>query len=170
MSDKIEAIIGEILLREGGYVDHPADRGGPTKYGVTQVSLSDWLHRPATVDDVRSLSEDEARTIYRDRYIVEPGFAGLPPAIQGLVVDCAVNHGVGRTVRWLRECLGISPDGKMGTETDMAMLSLPVPTTYRKLLAKRIRFYGRIVTDNPKQAAFAAGWANRAASFVETTP
>ncbi|MGQ0721030.1 MAG: glycoside hydrolase family 108 protein [Candidatus Eiseniibacteriota bacterium] len=170
MSDRLEAIISDILLREGGYVDHPADKGGPTKFGITQATLSDWRHRQVTPEEVRLMDEDEARDIYRARYIIDPGFGGLPDALRDLVVDCAVNHGPTRAVAWLREAAGLSTIGKMGPEVDMALQDLGAPRVYRKLLGKRVRFYGRIITDNPKQAAFAAGWANRVASFVEMTP
>ena len=27
---------------EGGYSDHPADRGGKTKYGITESTLRRW--------------------------------------------------------------------------------------------------------------------------------
>ncbi len=33
-------IIDAILRREGGFVDHPADRGGATKYGITHARRS----------------------------------------------------------------------------------------------------------------------------------
>ena len=31
----VDQMIDDILRREGGYVNHPADKGGPTKYGIT---------------------------------------------------------------------------------------------------------------------------------------
>ena len=36
---KFENFAGKLLRLEGGYVNHPLDRGGPTKYGVI---LSVW--------------------------------------------------------------------------------------------------------------------------------
>jgi lysozyme family protein len=63
----IDTILDEIIRREGGYVNHPADRGGPTKYGITAQTLGRWrkLDRPATATEVKALTETEARAIYR---------------------------------------------------------------------------------------------------------
>ena len=33
----IEQYLEELIKREGGYVNNPADRGGATKYGITQA-------------------------------------------------------------------------------------------------------------------------------------
>ena len=48
-----ESAISEVLLTEGGYVDHPDDRGGPTNYGITQKTLSDFLGHEATKEEVQ---------------------------------------------------------------------------------------------------------------------
>ncbi len=170
VSERIEAIIGDILLKEGGYVDHPADRGGATKWGITQLTLSKWRHRDVTKDEVRALDEEEAKDIYRARYIIDPGFGALPENLMALVVDCAVNHGVTRAGLWLQKALGVKEDGVVGPKTQEAAAAADEGRVYRSVLASRARAYGRIVTDNPKQAVFAAGWANRLATFIESTP
>jgi lysozyme family protein len=64
-----ERIISDLLAREGGFVNHPADRGGATKFGITQDTLSAWLGRAASVEDVRALTASEAGAIYRQRFI-----------------------------------------------------------------------------------------------------
>jgi hypothetical protein len=33
----VDTLIDEVISREGGYVDHPADRGGPTMFGITEA-------------------------------------------------------------------------------------------------------------------------------------
>src|SRR5690606_13690489 len=67
----IDTILDEIIRREGGYVNHPADRGGPTNFGITAQTLGSWrkLGRPATAAEVQALKEPEARAIYRQQYI-----------------------------------------------------------------------------------------------------
>jgi len=40
---------------------------------------------------------------------------------------------------------------------------------YSKVLGQRLRHLGRLITHDPKQSAFAAGWMNRMAEFVEGT-
>ena len=33
----VDVLIDELIEREGGYVNHPADRGGPTRFGITEA-------------------------------------------------------------------------------------------------------------------------------------
>lgn len=161
-------IIDRILIREGGYVDHAADKGGPTNFGITQATLSQWRGKPATADDVRSLSRDEARRIYRRQYIDNPGYLSIESdQVRALVVDCAVNHGPERATKLLQQAAHVFPDGKLGPVSVAAVNRMTAAALYRRLCAQRARLYGEIITRNPSQAAFAAGWMNRLAAFVE---
>jgi len=167
----IKQLIDDILRREGGFVDHAADRGGATNYGITQETLANWRSRSVSVDEVRDLTEDEAREIYAARYVVEPRFSDIEDEdLAALVVDCAVNHGPTRAARWLQKAAGVTTDGKVGPITLEAVNSQDGMDLYCAVLAERCRFYGRLITRVPSQAAFAAGWANRVAEFIEETP
>jgi lysozyme family protein len=166
----IDSIINDLLLKEGGFVDHPADKGGPTNHGVTMATLALWRGKDITVEDVKLLTQDEARAIYRQKYIIEPGFFPLPDPLRGLMVDCGVNHGPSRAIRWLQKAIGVAEDGKIGPHSEKAIANSDPGKLYRLVLADRCRFYGRLITDEPKQAVFAAGWMNRAATFIAGTP
>ena len=90
----VDAIIDGIIKAEGtAFTNDPADPGGPTKYGITQKTLGQYLGRKASVDEVRNLTEAQARTIYLLLYVKAPGFDGLPDPLRVLVIDAGVNHG-----------------------------------------------------------------------------
>jgi Putative secretion activating protein len=181
MTVGIERVLDEVIRREGGYVNHPADKGGPTKFGITLETLTKWRRpRPVTVDDVYRLSEAEARQIYRQKYITAPGYGGIvDPQLAGLVVDCAVLYGEDDASPWLQQAardLGATlvVDGKVGPKTLAAVNALDPDKLIRRICAYRLRKMGRVITDDAKrrariedQALFAAGWSNRLAEFVE---
>lgn len=174
----------EILQREGGYVNHPADRGGPTKYGITARTLADWrgLDRLATAEEVQALDIDTARAIYRTRYVTP--FDWLSDPLRSLVVDWAVTSGSDDPMRALQVSLrqrGIyngPVDGIAGPRTKGAVVVDSDPRrTYLDVFTARVRFYAHLALDDPKvrafrkehpdtQLEFLAGWMSRALEFV----
>jgi lysozyme family protein len=129
-------IIDHILAVEGSeYTNHPSDRGGPTKFGITLAALSRWRDSPCTAEDVQALTEDEARRIYEHRYIVEPGFgrvAVVSPSIGHELVDTGVNMGQPVASTWLQRWLNamnrkgrdypdLTVDGHVGPKTIQAL-------------------------------------------------
>lgn len=162
-----EQIIERIIEREGGYVNHPADKGGPTKYGIALDTLKAWSSAQANAADVEALTEDQAATIYRERYLLRPGFDRIKDdSLRALVVDSAVHHGIVGATKLLQRALGVPDDGVFGIVTEKAS-SVAAEEAYRAMCAERVRLFGRIITGNPSQAVFAAGWMNRIAEFIE---
>lgn len=168
-----DQMIDDILSREGGFVNHPADRGGPTNFGVTQATLSSWRGREATIDDVKILTIDEAREIYRTKYYVGPKIDKLPNLIQPLVFDMSINHGPGTAVKLFQRVMndhGIvcEVDGGIGDETIRCALTAVDQfgsELINFLVDKRIQFYHQIVEKNPNQRVFLKGWLKRANEF-----
>lgn len=161
-------IIDGILKREGGFVNNPADKGSATNYGITIATLAEWRGVPVTVEDVKNLTQQEAREILREEYIIRPGFLGIDnEALRVLVIDCAVNHGANRAVKLLQEAAHVFTDGIFGPNTRNAVNRMTASALYRRLCAARVRLYGRIIFRDHSQAVFAAGWCNRVAEFIE---
>ena len=60
----VDALIDGLIEREGGYVNHPADKGGPTCFGITEAVARAHGYAGA----MRNLPRMEAAAIYRRLY------------------------------------------------------------------------------------------------------
>lgn len=173
----VPEMIDDILRREGGFVDHPADRGGPTKFGVTQKTLSAYIGRVALRREVEGLSEEVARDIYERNYFYGPRIDRLPAPVQSFVFDCAVNHGPRQAVKFVQRVCNharyqplLSEDGAMGPNTRKAAewaQAMMGDVFLLALIEERKNFYHLIVAARPSQQVFLTGWLNRAAEFEE---
>ena len=161
-------IIDAIIAREGGYVDHPADRGGPTNFGITMTKLREWRGvQSVTANDVRTMRRGEAEQIYLSDYIRKPGFHLITDDhLRQQVIDFGVNSGPGTAARKLQKIVGVPQDGVIWPQTLNAIRRMGAAKVNNLLMAERIRFYGRIVSGDHSQAAFINGWLNRALEFL----
>jgi lysozyme family protein len=175
MPINVQQLIDDVLAKEGGFVDHPFDKGGPTNFGITQATLSKFLERAATVDEVKQLDVQTARDIYELRYYRTPRIDKLPELIQSFVFDCAVNHGPRRAIKFVQEVCndaGFGPltaDGLMGPKTKAVAEACCASLQDWMLVAlveERQMFYVNIVSNHPDQSVFLKGWFARAKSFL----
>lgn len=167
--------IGLILEHEGGFVNHKNDRGGATNFGITQETLSQWRGYAVSVNEVRDMTEEEARAIYSQRYLTGPKIDKLPWPNPGILVfDIGVNSGPRRGIKMLQEVLNMAgfpcghPDGVIGPATISACEKAQAAMgnyLQNALVEQRIKFYLAIVSGNPSQQVFLKGWMRRAESF-----
>ncbi len=100
----IGQLIDTLMSREGGYVDHPADRGGPTNWGITQAVARAQGYAGA----MRDLSRKTAAQIYKRLYWELPGFdhvAKIAPKIAEEMLDTGVNMGPPVAIGFLQRAL-----------------------------------------------------------------
>jgi len=168
----VQEMIGRIIAREGGYVNHPADRGGPTNLGVTLDALSEYRGTGVTAADVRNLTRQEAEAIYYERYWVDPGFDGLnvSSTVAEMLLDMSVHHGAFGAAKLLQQAVKVTPDGKIGAVTEAAVNVVPGPVLAAAIMGERIARLGEIITKNTSQAVFAHGWMNRMKELVNRIP
>lgn len=166
MTDKkFERIISEVIHREGGSkaTNDPADKGGRTQFGISERS------HPKAWEDGK-VTEDEAREIYVQKYVIGPGFHKIPPThkkVQEQLIDFGVNSGPGMAIMKLQLALGVEQDGVFGPKTHAALIGSDPVQINVALIAERIKMIGRIVSKNPSQLKFLNGWLNRALEFLE---
>lgn len=100
----IENLLEDLLDREGGYSDHPADRGGPTNWGITQAVAKSHGYSGS----MRDFSRARAKEIYRDKYWHAPGYANvaaIAPNIAAELFDTGVNMGTSIASNFLQRAL-----------------------------------------------------------------
>ena len=98
------AALSAVLLHEGGWANNPKDPGGATMKGVTLATYR--RYRPgATKEQLRNISDEELRTIYRDGYWDEVRGDDLPSGIDFATFDFAVNSGPSRAAKFLQRVL-----------------------------------------------------------------
>lgn len=96
-----------IRRHEGGWANHPRDKGGPTMHGITLNTFINWrtaqgLPAP-TEQDLRNISEEETETILREMFWKGSGADKLPWPLNLAVADTAINGGVARARRFLAQ-------------------------------------------------------------------
>ena len=124
-------LIDAVIDREGGFVDHPDDPGGATRWGITQaVAQSDGYR-----GDMRLLPRARAAEIYRRLYWINPWLdrvAERAPALAAELFDTGVNMGPGVAAAFLQRALNalnrgasdypdIAADGAIGPRTLASM-------------------------------------------------
>lgn len=176
----VEELIDELIEREGGYSAHPADRGGPTRYGITEAVARANGFAGAMAD----LPREEAAAIYRRLYWLRPRFdqvAERSPRVAAELFDTGANMGPAVAATFLQRALtalnrrgsdypDLTPDGRVGPATLAALDAfLEVRGKDRgetvllhALEALQGERYLRLAERRPANEAFLYGWlANR---------
>jgi lysozyme family protein len=122
----INALIDDVIKREGGYVNHPHDKGGETNWGITvAVARANGYQGP-----MKQLPRATAVQIYRKLYWEAPGFdkvAAIYPRVGAELFDTGINMGQSVAGRFLQRALnafqdaGLAQDGRVGPATIRAL-------------------------------------------------
>lgn len=178
VAKSINQLIDEVITREGGYVDHPADRGGPTNWGVTQAVA----RQNGYAGLMQKLPRSVAVEIYRKLYWFGPRFdavAALMPRLAEELFDTGINMGTGTATHFLQRALNalnrnaadypdIPTDRRIGPATLNALKAFQAKRgkSAEGVLVKAVEVLqgGRYLTvaeTNPSQEAFFYGWLHQ---------
>lgn len=175
----VDQLVEALIEREGGYVSNPADKGGPTCFGITEaVARANGYPGP-----MRLLPRVEAVAIYKRLYWTRPRFveiAELASAVGAELFDTGVNMGPAVAVTFLQRALtalnrngqdypDLIPDGRIGDQTLRALKAFLTvrrgtgeTVLLRALEALQGERYLRLAERRPANEAFLYGWlANR---------
>lgn len=166
-------VIDEVMQREGWpkFTDASEDRGGPTKGGITLKTLSGYMGRPCTTEELQALDEPTARAIYETIFIVKPGFMRIADQeVREYLIDIGVTSGPARAVRYLQRCIGLPAkdvDGVLGPVTAAAANKMDPVDLLLNLIAYRCVKLAADVQENPAQLKWLEGWIARAVKPLE---
>lgn len=141
-----------IIGHEGGYVWHPDDPGGETKWGISKRSYPTLT--------ISTLTREQSRAIYRRDFWERAGMDDLPPALAFQVFDAAVNHGAETAIRLMQRAAGVADDGHVGPVTRAAIAAMPLHDILARFVAERLEYWAALST----WPTFGRGWARRAAA------
>lgn len=181
----VEDIALEIVAREGGYVNDPADPGGATNYGVTLGTLRKLGmdldgDGQVTAADVQRLSRDQAVQIFVADFYHAPHLDRLPEGLQPSVFDMYVNAGA-TAITLLQRLVsqmgfGCTVDGVVGPQTIGAVrnaaAAAPGQIGDAYGIARR-NYYYALADARPAMRKYArtrdggkGGWIIRAETFI----
>jgi lysozyme family protein len=180
----VEALIDGLIEREGGYVNHPADKGGPTCFGITEAVARAHGYFGA----MRDLPRDEAAAIYLRLFWKRPQLDAIAERSRRLAAelfDTGANMGPAVAATFLQRALtalnrngrdypDLVPDGRIGASTLAALDAYFAKrgkvggevVLMRSLEALQGERYLRLAEKRPANEAFLYGWlANRVGSL-----
>ena len=134
MNNNFRKALDFVAKWEGGWSNHPNDRGGKTNYGITEKLYKHYF----PTQKIEDCTPEEASAIYRQEFWTPLGCDSMPVALACVVFDSAVQHGPNRARKWLEK-----------TQNTKEYLEL------------RRHFYYDIIERDHTQSVFKKGWLNR---------
>ena len=151
-----DEIIDVTLKHEGGYVNDPNDLGGETNFGITKRFYPDL--------DIKNLTKEEAKDIYRRDYWDKYHTDDLPDNLKHIYFDMSVNQGNKTAVKILQRAANakganLTVDGGFGPYTVMAIGKYK--PSLERVRSYRVLYYAQLVAKKPEQERFWFGWYRR---------
>lgn len=152
-------IIEKVLEKEGLFSDNKHDKGGKTKYGITENIARNYGYK----GDMQKLPLETAKDIYKRMYWKKE-FEQFDQTIAEFLFDCHVNHGYKGMSLILQRAINLNTrnnvvvDGYAGKNTYSAATKIDPKRLYVALNAQRCSYYISICNNDETQETFIYGW------------
>jgi lysozyme family protein len=177
-----EEALPVLLQHEGGLVDHKADPGGITNFGVSLRFLADYPEvgdfdgdGDVDAEDIRNMTAADAAEIYRKFWWDKYNYGEInDQTIATKIFDMSVNMGASRAHKIVQTALNkafglqLTVDGIIGRATRGVINACEDDTEQHLLTAicdEQFGFYTRLIANKPALKVFERGWKNRAYSL-----
>lgn len=127
MNINLQEALGFIIRWEGPEINEsPGEPGGISKFGVSLTAYQEAGHKDATKDDIRNLTEADARAFYTVR-AAAVRFDELPPGVDLAALNLAVTTGPTGAALILQMTVDIWPATGKFDDTTIAILKVADP-------------------------------------------
>jgi lysozyme family protein len=159
-----DVAMARLLPHEGGYSSDAGDAGNwtggrvgqgkllGTKFGIAANTYPDL--------DIKNLTWEQAKGIYRRDFWEKIGGDRLKGAAGYVVLDAAINSGIGQATRWVQRAVGAKQDGIMGPATRAAIDATDPNDIAFRVMGFRLQFMTELAT----WPRYGKGWARRIAA------
>lgn len=162
--EKAEILKPFILSWEGGYVNHPNDKGGATNKGVTIGTFRSVYGQGKSVQDLKNMTDAQWLYIFEKLYWNKwNGDRIADQSVANLLVDWVWGSGVWG-IKYPQQVLGVTADGLVGPKTLAALNGQDASTLFARLWKKRKEHF-EACARKPGQSVFLKGWLNRLAGI-----
>ena len=160
--NRFERIFDYLLKVEGGYSNDKHDKGGKTKYGITEEDARDFGYK----GDMQDLTMDFAKNIYLKKYYLGNKLDKVVNDKVALsVCDFIVNGGAwgAKKAQAALNELGfdLRVDGILGEKSLAALNEVDENKFLEKYHDLQRRYYRVLAANKPSQKKFLTGWLNR---------
>ncbi len=156
-----------ILSWEGGFGNHPADRGGATNKGVT---IATWKAQGYDKDgdgdidvaDLKLITDQDAIDVVMKPHFWDRWKADQirSQSVANILVDWVWGSGV-NGIKPVQQLLGVTVDGIVGAKTLAALNAREPRKLFADIKKARVQYIEKLVKRRPSQKVFKAGWLLR---------
>ena len=170
-----DTIVLNTLKSEGSeFTNDPNDRGGPTRWGITQHDLAQFRGHSVSADDVKNMTVDEAKTIYKTKYWDPCNLDAITSYKKALIIfDQGVLCGTGTAAKRAQSACnahlvpGLIVDGVIGPKSLKAINEMDEKLFCLEFLFLTQHYFLGIILNNPTQTVFMRGWLNRSQNLMK---
>lgn len=161
-----------LIQSEGGFTDDARDpgnrlpdgRSGCTMWGCTQTNWEAYVGHKVTHDDMRALTKEDVKPLYKTKYWDAVAGDQLPLGVDYAAFDFAINAGPKQSRILMQRALGVADDGAFGPKTLEAIQAADKAILLPKFSEAKVAFYRSLKTF----PTYGKGWLKRVEEVEKT--
>ena len=160
-----------VLAHEGGFTNDQRDSGnhlpdgrqGSTMLGCTQANWEAYVGHQVTQDDMKKLTKDDVKPLYKKNYWDAVMGDLLPSGLDYAAFDFAINAGSNASRKMVQIAVGVNNDGIFGPATLKAIQNADAKDVLGRFTSAKIKFYQSLSNFD----VYGKGWLKRCADVQQ---